>query len=112
MPKDSGEEGKGPPLVGGGASHPLFHCVLSHQFCQQVSVSLFTGEDLRFPEGLRHSPRHELWAQAFAPLEADPPPRGLLLRPIDIQLLHSDYEYIIKGLDKDGGSVLEKTLQT
>ena len=110
MPKDSGG-GKGPPLVGG-ASLPLFHCALSHQFCQQVSVSLFTGEDLRFPEGPWHSPRHELWAQAFTPLEADPPPRGLLLRPIDIQLLHSDYKYIIKGLDKDGGSVLEKTLQT
>ena len=38
-------------------------------------------------------------------------PWGLLLRLTDIWLLHSNYEYIIKGLNRDGGSVLEKTLQ-
>ena len=64
-------------------------------------------------------PRHSL-CQSFVPFRGwvrvhgvDGPPRlwGLLLRLTDIWLLHSNYEYIIKGLNRDGGSVLEKTLQ-
>lgn len=53
MPKDSGEGGKGPTFGRGGASLPLFHSALSHQFCQQVSVSL----GLEAPRGSLAQPK-------------------------------------------------------